>query len=368
MGHKLGSWGNNMHSKKLGRAAAAAGLMALLMPTAAFASWWDGGYDGGYSGRRGDTTATTHRASPDYESPGETPPPDDNPPPSDCGQSGCTKYTPPPDDNTPPPSDCGQSGCTKYTPPPEDNTPPQCGQPSCGPQSPPPSCGQPACGQGPPPPPPPSVLGPIYGCENSTLADVQPLLLKTTTPPPGTPVRPGDEILVDITWNVLDFTAPDLHKALDCVYINGRFAPELSGGEKPTPNDGHFAFGYVVPLDVPPGSEICDQGFVSGPQGWEEYGRSVSNVVCFPVDVAPQPPSSCCYSAPAETTTTTVPEEAQPYSETESNRLYQQEVPPAALLGERDVLPRTGSGPGTARLAAAGLGLVTLIRRRIRRG
>jgi len=200
---------------------------------------------------------------------------------------------------------------------------------------------------------------------------VQPLLYKTTTPPPGTPVRPGDEILVDITWHVSDFTAPDLHKALDCVYINGRFVPELSGGERPTPNDGHFAFHYVVPLDVPPGSEICDQGFVSGPQGWEEYGRSVSNVVCFPVDVSPPPPppSTCCYAPPAETTTTTAPEEQRPYSETESNRLSQdEEAPPAALPEQRDVLPRTGTGPGSARLAAAGLGLVTLIRRRLRRG
>jgi len=343
---ELGSWGDNMQSKKLGRAAAAAGLMALLLPTAAFASWWDGGYDGGYSGRRGDTAATTHRASPGYESPGETPPPEDNNPPPQCGQSGCSRYTPPPDNNPPP----------------------QCGQPDCGTPPPAPPCGQPACSQAPPPPPPPPhVLGSIYGCENSTLADVQPLLHKTTTPAPGTPVQPGDEILVDITWDVLAFTAPDLHKALDCVYINGRYAPELSGGERPAPNDGHFSFGYVVPLDVPPGSQICDQGFVSGPQGWEEYGRSVSNVVCFPVDVPPPPSPSCCYAPPAETTTTTAPEEAQPYAETESNRISQEEEAPRAALPEQpDVLPRTGSGPGAARLAAAGLGLVALIRRRLR--
>jgi hypothetical protein len=271
-----------MDSKTLRRAAAAAGLMALLVPGAAFASWWDDGYDGGrdggYGGGHGDRTATT-----------------------------------------------------------------------------------------PPPPPPPAVLGPMYGCENSTLSDVQPLLYKTTTPPPGTPVRPGDEILVDITWHVYDFTAPDLHKALDCVYVNGRFVPELSGGEKPTPNDGHFGFHYVVPLDVPPGSEICDQGFVSGPQGWEEYGRSVSNVICFPVDVAPPPPpSSCCYAP--ETTTTTAPAEERPYAETQPSSLSQEEAPTAPVLEEREVLPRTGSGPGAARLAAAGLGLVTLIRRRTRRG
>jgi hypothetical protein len=174
---------------------------------------------------------------------------------------------------------------------------------------------------------------------------VQPLLHKTTTPAPGTPVQPGDQILVDITWDVLAFTAPDLHKALDCVYINGRFMPELSGGERPTPNDGLFSFGYVVPLDVPPGSEICDQGFVSGPQGWEEYGRSVSNVVCFPVEVPPPPPPppptpTCCYAAPEETTTTTVPEEAQPYSEIESNR------PPRRRFRQRPCPSSRTSCPG----------------------
>ncbi len=135
----------------------------------------------------------------------------------------------------------------------------------------------------------PGPSGPLYGCENSTLPDTGLGLLKTTSPPPGTPVRPGDEIIVEITWRVWDWMGPDLHKAIDCVYINGLFAPELSGGEKPTPNDGHFAFHYFVP-PVPPGSTICDQGFVSGPNGYEDYAREVSNVVCFPVDDMPPPP------------------------------------------------------------------------------
>ena len=401
-----------MQSKKLGRAAAVAGLMALLLPGVATASWWDGGYDGrndsGYGGRRGDESSTTtpRRDAPDYESPGETPPPADNRQP-ECGQSGCTKYTPPPDNNPPPqcepsgctkytpppdnnpppqcepsgctkytpppdnnpPPQCEPSGCTKYTPPADNNPPPQCGQPECGPPPSSPPCGQPACGQGPPPPPPPPppFFEPIYGCENSDLAGTRLSLHKTTTPPPGTPVRPGDEILVDITWSAWDWIGPDLHKALDCVYINGVFVPELSGGERPTPNDGHFGFHYFVPLDVPPGSEICDQGFVSGPSGWEEYDRAISNVVCFPVvGSTPPPPTSCCVPPPVETTTTTtMPEEEQPQPYTESVR-YEQEAQPVVL--PRQELPRTGSGSDAARLAAGGLALLTLIRRRTRRG
>jgi hypothetical protein len=205
------------------------------------------------------------------------------------------------------------------------------------------------------------------------LPDTAFALHKTTTPPPGTPVRPGDEILVDLTWRVWDWMGPELHKVIDCVYINGLFVPELSGGERLTPNDGHFAFHYFVPLDVPPGSEICDQGFVSGPNGWEEYERAVSNVVCFPVDVPPPPPPppppSCCAPPPVEETTTTTTE---PYTETESERIsleVPEETPPAEALmpATHEVLPRTGSGPAAARLAAAGLALATVIRRRTRR-
>ena len=230
-----------MQSKKLGRAAAAAGLLVMLAPGVAVASWWDGGYDGRYD-----------------------------------------------------------HGHSRY----EER-----------------------------PPPPPGPVGPIYGCENSDLAGPGLALHKETTPPPGTPVAPGDEILVDITWRVSDWSAPFLHKVLDCVYIDGLFVPEMSIGEHDTPNDGHFGISYIVPFDAPIGGEICDQGFVSGPNGWEDYYREVSNVVCFPicppVDQPPPPPgpppppppplpsSSAAAAAaaaeePTTTTSTTVPEE-EPY-------------------------------------------------------
>jgi LPXTG-motif cell wall-anchored protein len=243
-------------------------------------------------------------------------------------------------------------------------------------------------------PHPPGPIEPLYGCENSTLSDTGGGLLKTTTPPPGTPVLPGDEILVEITWAEWQFTGPDLHKVIDCVYIDGLFVPELSGGERPTPNDGHFAFHYIVP-DLPPGAEICDQGFVSGPNGWEDYAREVSNVVCFPVEgpppppppcceappppppccEAPAPPPPCCEEAPTTTTmpptttTTAVPEEeAEPY--TEAVRFDQDETPapPAPQVEPRDVLPRTGvDTAATFRLAGAALVLAALAGRRSRR-
>jgi hypothetical protein len=264
---------------KLGRAVAGAvGLMALLAPSAAYAGWWDGGYD--------------------------------------------------------------------YKPPRQSRSPA----------------------------PPPGPVGPFYGCENSDLPATAPLLYKTTTPPPGSTVHPGQEILVEITWRVTDWTSPDLHKVLDCVYINDRYAPELSGGERPTPNDGHFAFHYFVPADAPPGTVICDQGFASGPNGQEEYGRGVSDVLCFTVEgpppPAPPPPppaettttTTTTTEQPATTTTTTYNEE-QPY--TESERFDQQTpaetdvpapfAPPGAVVLPRDVLPRTGGDANPARLAAGAL-------------
>jgi hypothetical protein len=184
-------------------------------------------------------------------------------------------------------------------------------------------------------------------------------------------VAAGQDIAVDITWRLSDWTSPVLHKALDCVYVNGRYVPELSGGVRLPPNDGHFGYRYVVP-DVPPGSTICDQGFVSGPNGFEDYAREVSNVVCFPVaQPAPPPPSPAPAPPAEEETTTTVTTERPPApelartahqipTETEGETL----AAPAAAPAE---LPRTGGGTGPARSAAAALGLAALSRRASRR-
>src|SRR5581483_11279708 len=222
--------------------------------------------------------------------------------------------------------------------PPGEQPAPGCGQPS--------PCGRPtAPAPAPVPAPPIAPPGSIYGCENSDLPGTKPLLHKETTPAPGTPVRPGDVIVVEITWQPSDWVAPDLHKALDCVYVDNRYVPELSGGERPTPNDGHFEWRYVVPADLPAGATICDQGFVSGPNGEEDYGRETSNIVCFPVG---SPPPA---AAPAPPTTARA--ELPPQGERIDQQLPLNEAPPVPELPQpQAVLPRTGDGPGGARLAA----------------
>ena len=202
---------------------------------------------------------------------------------------------------------------------------------------------------------------PLYGCENRALPGTKPLLHKETTPPPGTPVQPGDAIVVEITWRLTDWVAPDLHKALDCVSIDNRYVPELSGGERPTPNDGHFSWRYVVPAGLPAGATICDQGFVSGPTGEEEYGREISNVVCFPVGAAPAPPATT-------TTSTTTTTEQPPQGERLAQQRPLNEAPAATQRPQpQEVLPRTGGGAGGARLAAQALGLSLLSGAVIRR-
>jgi hypothetical protein len=336
---------------KLGRAcAAAAGLITLLAPSAASASWWDGGYQ----------PARRHQPPPSQPPPDRQPPPQQSPggqqPPS--GNYGGEQPPPqqqppqqPPPQQAPPPGN-GYGG--------EQPAPTQPGPTQPAPQQPPSCCYGPEQPAPPAPLPPPLPGNGIYGCDNSDLVGTRPVLRKETTPPDGTPVQPGDEIVVEITWRVTDWIAPDLHKALDCVYINNRYVPGLSGGERPTPNDGHFAWHYVVPADVPPGSTICDQGFVSGPNGSEEYGREVSNIVCFPVGPPPVPPPPVPPPPPPPAETTTTTGQAQPQRIGLQVPPTTAPVAPQVLPRERDVLPRTGGDAKLPRLAAQALGLALL--------
>jgi len=345
---ELGELGGNKMSSKLGRVVAAAGLATLLAPSAAYASWWDGGYQ------------PAKREQPPPQQPPRRPPPPQTPP-----------STQPPPEQQPP----------QQPPPAEQPPPPQGQQPA--PAQPAPAQPAPAPAQPTPTPapspaaPPPGSLPSIYGCNNTDLPGTTQMLQKTTTPPPGTPVAPGQEIVVEVTWRPTDWVSPELHKALDCVYINNRYAPELSGGERPTANDGRFSYSYVVPADVPPGSTICDQGFVSGPNGAEDYAREVSNVVCFPVGPPPGPPTPPS-PPPGETTTatTTVTAPTTTTTEgpaTEAERFSRQMPPrPAAAPGpaplpEGQVLPRTGGDPTPGRLAAAALGVAAVLGRGRRR-
>ena len=128
---------------------------------------------------------------------------------------------------------------------------------------------------------------------------------KVTEPADGSEVRPGDVISVTLRWDTTTFTGPVLHKALDCVTIDGAPADELSTQERDTANDGRFDYRFTVPGDLPDGARLCDRGFVSGPDG-TGFNREKSNDVCFVVRVdqpraAPAPAAAPAPMAPLAT-------------------------------------------------------------------
>jgi hypothetical protein len=128
---------------------------------------------------------------------------------------------------------------------------------------------------------------PLYGCDQAGRHDSGGRLVKTTDPPAGSRVEPGQEIRVDLSWHTEDWTGEELHKVLDCVSLDGTISSALSGGEKPTANDGRFSHRYRVPTDAAGGTEVCDRGFLSGPTTEEDFARAESKTVCFTVESPP---------------------------------------------------------------------------------
>jgi len=198
---------------------------------------------------------------------------------------------------------------------------------------------------------------PLYGCENALDHGPYGNLVKHTDPPEGAAVAPGQEITVELSWRVEDWDAPELHKVLDCVTVDGRLSYALTGGEKPTANDGHFSYHYTVPADAPPGTKICDVGFLSGPAGNEEFAPEESQLVCFTVE---RPRAAPALELPRQA-------ETLPRVEARAPEIMTNTVVPAPA--PTHVLPRTGGGPESGRLGALCLalaGLSGLVRRRSR--
>jgi hypothetical protein len=181
----------------------------------------------------------------------------------------------------------------------------------------------------------------LYGCEGVKKPTGD--LLKSTDPAPGSTVQPGQVIQVNLTWDAEKYDEEeDLHKVLDCVTVNGKLDEVLSGGEKPTANDGVFQHDYTVPADAAPGTEVCDQGRLSGGEE-DDYERAISEVVCFKVAPPPPPPPAPEVLPIREVT------EAPP------------QVLPAVEERAPQALPRTGTD-GLLGLAMACFGLCLALR------
>ena len=195
---------------------------------------------------------------------------------------------------------------------------------------------------------------PLYGCENALDHGPYGNLTKHSDPPDGAGVTPGEEIAVELSWHTEDWDAVDLHKVLDCVTIDGRLSYALTGGEKPTVNDGHFSYHYTVPADAPPGTVVCDVGFLSGPSGSEDFAQQESQLVCFTVE---RPRAAPAVEAPPPAETLPRVEAGAPAIQTETETVSTQ---PAPQLEAARALPRTGNNPETERLGALCLAVASL--------
>ncbi|MDQ1517459.1 MAG: hypothetical protein QOE80_3289 [Actinomycetota bacterium] len=133
-------------------------------------------------------------------------------------------------------------------------------------------------------------------------------LEKATLPADGSTVRAGQPVAVTLRWDQGDFSGAQLHKALDCVTVNGEVSEALSVQSRDPANDGTFEHSFVVPADLEPGSRLCDRGFVSGPGSVGDFAGHKSNDVCFDVAAPSEgPPGSTPVAAPDTTPGPTPP-------------------------------------------------------------
>jgi hypothetical protein len=158
---------------------------------------------------------------------------------------------------------------------------------------------------------------------------------KTTVPAPGSEVQAGDVIEIRLTWDTARWDGSRLHKAIDCVAVNGVLDMELSAEEKPTSNDGVFEHKLTVPDGLAPGTEICDRGFVSGDSHGGGFDQETSPVVCFTLGPPPETPET------PETTTTTEITTTQPTVPTTTET-----PPPPQVQGEQEHHETAAPKPG----------------------
>ena len=203
-------------------------------------------------------------------------------------------------------------------------------------------------------------------------------LSKTTDPPGGAAVHPGQTVTVTLRWDRHDFPDAHLHKALDCVTLDGRLLEAQSVLERDTANDGVFEYSYTVPEAARAGSALCDRGFVSGPSSGRDgaFRREPSDLVCQHVEpaaaviapgpttpMAPPPVVVVPVGVPASPPEVTLPERGEAPIEvlpaTLTRPRQAEAAPPrSSVLSERARLPQSGGDPSPL-LALSGLALTT---------
>ncbi|MDQ3944411.1 MAG: hypothetical protein M3357_04535 [Actinomycetota bacterium] len=200
-------------------------------------------------------------------------------------------------------------------------------------------------------------------CEEAARGEPTGPARKSTVPPDGSTVQPGEAVEVAITWPPETFAGDAVHKVLDCVTVGGALSPELSAEERNADNDGVFQHRFVVPADAGPGTIVCDRGFVSGPGATGIFARHKTNEVCMTVAPSPEatpahPPAAPVMSSPRVDDQVEVP----PDTRTLDGVVIAPPVLPqrGAAPGPRPApvrLPFTGPGGVALPLAGAALAL-----------
>jgi LPXTG cell wall anchor motif len=138
----------------------------------------------------------------------------------------------------------------------------------------------------------------------------------TADVPDGATVAPGEDILLRLRWDPAKWSGKELDRALDCVWVKGELAPDLSAEEAPTANDGLYEHRLHVPDDIRPGCDICAEGFVAGDGaggggGPQQVG---SERHCFMSGSPgpPAPPATSPPTPPATGPSTPLPPATQP--------------------------------------------------------
>ena len=176
-------------------------------------------------------------------------------------------------------------------------------------------------------------------------------LEKVTDPPDGSEIRRGALVVVTLRWDRATFAGTGLHKALDCVTVDGAPADRLSVQERDTANDGIFETRFTVPDDLADGTRLCDRGFVSGPGPGNTFERLKSNDVCFtisgdastaPAPAGTLPPSNAPSPLAAPSPSDTPDSEVVPAPPTETPELTTAPAPP---LDNSLALPGNGTPP-----------------------
>ncbi|HEX7166768.1 MAG TPA: DUF5979 domain-containing protein [Acidimicrobiales bacterium] len=128
-------------------------------------------------------------------------------------------------------------------------------------------------------------------CAGAFSGNPESSLALTSDPAGGSFVEAGDEIDVTATWDTADWVGTELDKLLGCVRINGTLIDSLTQEEKPVANSGTFEFDTItVPSDVEDGDQICMRARLSGQPAEGNESTQKSNVVCWSVGDAENPP------------------------------------------------------------------------------